>query len=293
MIADQQLLKDTRINDLQRWNNDMWVATGTAGIHRYRNGTWTWFQPDTVNGPGFYYVNSMALDTSSNYNYMMIATDGNGLWVLKSPDDPVHFDLLASPYSTFGLLQQVRQDPEGGVYFFNDSAVVHYSPEHGFTPVLSVHDLSNANIDINDIAADRYGKLYLATDNGIYIWENGAAERNINGADGIGPSPVVHTINIDAENRVWFSTQGYVGYLSAETPGQKNMIPIVLETPTPSPAPVAENTRIVVTPTIQLPASPLPAESLSSIPATAILSPVTDPLLQAIKAVLSVLGIKI
>ena len=71
------------------------------------------------------------------------------------------------------------------------------------------------------------------------------------------------------------------------------MIPIVLETPTPSPAPVAENTRIVVTPTIQLPASPLPAESLSSIPATAILSPVTDPLLQAIKAVLSVLGIKI
>ena len=180
-----------------------------------------------MNGPGFYYVNSMALDTSSNYNYMMIATDGNGLWVLKSPDDPVHFDLLASPYSTFGLLQQVRQDPEGGVYFFNDSAVVHYSPEHGFTPILSVHDLTNANIDINDIAADRYGKLYLATDNGIYIWENGAAERNINGADGIGPSPVVHTINIDAENRVWFSTQGYVGYLSAETPGQKNMIPIV------------------------------------------------------------------
>ena len=31
VIADQQLLKDTRINDLQRWNNDMWVATGTAG----------------------------------------------------------------------------------------------------------------------------------------------------------------------------------------------------------------------------------------------------------------------
>ncbi|MEI6457142.1 MAG: two-component regulator propeller domain-containing protein, partial [bacterium] len=44
-IRDQQLLKETRIHDLQRWDDDMWIATGHAGIHRYRDGTWTWFQP--------------------------------------------------------------------------------------------------------------------------------------------------------------------------------------------------------------------------------------------------------
>ena len=52
-IRDQQLLKETRIKDLQRWNNDMWIATGHAGIHRYRNGAWTWYQPYDTERAGF------------------------------------------------------------------------------------------------------------------------------------------------------------------------------------------------------------------------------------------------
>ena len=76
-IRDQQLLKETRIKDLQRWNNDMWVATGHAGIHRYRGGTWTWYQPMTRNGPPFYEVRSMALDV--RYQTLVIVTEVEGL----------------------------------------------------------------------------------------------------------------------------------------------------------------------------------------------------------------------
>ncbi|MFA5212775.1 MAG: two-component regulator propeller domain-containing protein, partial [Methanoregula sp.] len=80
-IRDQQLLKETRILDLQRWNDEMWIATGHAGIHRYRNETWIWFQPGVKNGSGFYEVDSMALDPAGNM--LVIATPEEGLWIVR------------------------------------------------------------------------------------------------------------------------------------------------------------------------------------------------------------------
>ncbi|MEN6395154.1 MAG: two-component regulator propeller domain-containing protein, partial [Methanoregula sp.] len=35
VIRDQELLKSLWIRDLQRWNDDMWVATGNTALHRY------------------------------------------------------------------------------------------------------------------------------------------------------------------------------------------------------------------------------------------------------------------
>ena len=86
VIRDQELLKDVNILALQHWNNDMWVATGHAGIQRYRNGTWTWFQPGSRDGPGFYEISSMTLDRAADA--LVIATAGEGLWIVRSPDDP-------------------------------------------------------------------------------------------------------------------------------------------------------------------------------------------------------------
>lgn len=285
-IRDQQLLKETRILDLQRWDDDMWVATGHAGIHRYRDGNWTWFQPMTVNGPGFYEINSMTLDTASNS--LVIATDHEGLWSIRSPDDPVHFDLLAGRDGSFGLLQKVKRDPLGGVYFFNASSVVHYDPARGFVPVLSSHDLTGTDIAITDMVAAPDGRLFLATDDGIFVRENGRSVLHLTRFEGVGTSPVVKTVNIDAENRVWFATPGYVGYYEDTSgPGDKIRIEMV----TPSMIPTTTVPDVVPTTSVPAPAPDLPTVTEVTppfFPPDSIFSafnPVIDPIVRALHAI--------
>lgn len=231
-IRDQQLLKDPRIHDLQRWNDDMWIATGNAGIHRYRNGAWTWYQPRSPEGPGFYEIHEMVLDPVSGA--LFIATNDNGLWKISSPDDPVVFEQIAPKYSAYGGLTNVRRDPQGGVFFFDDTTVVHYTPQEGFVPVLTAGDLAQKKIQINDLSADSYGRLFIATDDGIYIWTNGQVQRQIGRFDGMGSSEVVRTVTLDAKNRAWFSTSGYVGYY-ADQYSMEDVIPVNIYVPEDTP----------------------------------------------------------
>jgi ligand-binding sensor domain-containing protein len=282
-IRDQQLLKETRITDLQRWNDDMWIATGHAGIHRYRDGNWTWFQPMTPGGPGFYEIHSMALDPAGGN--LLLATDHEGLWIVRSPDDPVHFELVSGAADAYGLMQQVRRDPLGGVFFYNNSMVVHYDPATGFTPLLTTRDLTDQDISINDVDAVTDGRVYLATDDGIYIWENGAIVRHLTRYDGIGTSPAVRTVRLDGEGRAWFSTRGYVGYF--KEPG-KTDAGIGIEMAT---------TPAVTTPVVTLSVMPEPRRS-PVLPSTTeiqpsffppdsflhIFNPVIDPIARALHA---------
>jgi hypothetical protein len=290
-IRDQQLLKETRIHDLQRWNNDIWIATGHAGVHRYRDGTWTWFQPMTKNGPGFYEINSMALDSAGNM--LVIGTENEGLWGVKSPDDPVRFDLLAGKDDAYGRMNHVRRDPAGGVYFFNASGVVHYDSSSGFHPVLTTDDLTREQISLNDIAAAPDGSLYLATDDGIYIWREGAVFRHLNRFEGIGTSEIVRTINVDAKNRVWFSSQGYVGYY-ADTAGTDTLIAIEMVTPATETTaiPQINSTPDMMQPGGQPKNHPASA-SFTPGSGQGIFSPVLDPLMAAINAIASSFGMRI
>ena len=281
-LRDQQLFKDLRIRDLQRWHDDMWVATGNSGIHRFRNGAWTWFQPMTKNGPEFYEVREMVMDPLSDS--LLIATADNGLWIVKSPYDPVLFEQIAPKRGTYGEMKQVKRDPMGGVYFFNDTTVVHYSPGPGFVPVLTAGDLTRARIEINDLSADPFGTIYLATDDAIYIWKNEGVYRRISRFEGIGTSEVVRTVTVDSQNRVWFSTAGHVGYYREDPEGQN---PILIETAAPDKAPV------LPVPT----GTPLPVETPALTPdedtgsRTGGLAPILDPIIHAIQVILAKLGI--
>ena len=286
-IREQDLLGETRINDLQRWDNDMWVATGHAGIHRYRDGEWTWFQPMTKNGPGFYEIDSMALDSAGNS--LVIATADEGLWIVHSSEDLVHFDQIAGKDEVFGRMQHVRRDPLGGVYFFNQTAIVHFDNVSGFTGILTTGDFTVEQIAINDIAAGSDGSLYVATDDGIYIWRDGAMYRNLNRVEGIGTSEIVRTVNVDAENRVWFSTQGYVGYYF-DTSNSYEPIQIDLVTPTATPTPViiVNDTRIQANRSVDAVILPSP----TPVSVTNIFSQIADPILRAIDAVAQKFGVK-
>lgn len=287
-IRDQQLLRETRIQDLQRWNNDMWVATGHAGIHRYRDGEWTWFQPMTKDGPGFYEVDSMALDPASNS--LVIATVNEGLWIARSPDDPVHFDPIAGKDDASGQMQHVKRDPLGGVYFFNPSAIVHFDNVSGFHEILTTLDLTLEQISINDITAGSDGSLYIATDDGMYIWRDGALYRHLNRFEGMGTSEVVRTINVDAKNRVWFATQGHVGYYLDNTyPGNPVPIELVTTVATTLPATIVNDTP---QPTHQ-PVVTVTTTSPDSASIMTIFAQITDPITRAISAVAKKFGVNI
>lgn len=292
-IRDQQLLKETRIHDLQRWNDDMWVATGHAGIHRYRNGEWTWFQPMSKNGPGFFEIDSMALDSSSNS--LIIATENEGLWIVRNQYDPVTFEMLATKNDAAGYMQHVKRDPLGGVYFFNPEKIIHYDTASGFRDILTTGDLTQEQININDIAAGSDGNLNIATDDGLYIWREGGIYRHLNRYEGIGTSENVRTVNVDANNRVWFSTPGNVGYYTDNT-NPVNLILFEPVTPTPSLIPVM---IINVTPDNHTITNKNPSAntavntSSGSSSVMTIFSQITDPIARAISAIAQKFGVNI
>jgi ligand-binding sensor domain-containing protein len=288
VIRDQQLLKETRIHDLQRWDDSMWVATGHAGIHRYRNGVWTWFQPMTKNGPGFYEIDSMALDSRSNA--LVIATLNEGLWIVRDHDDPVRFELLAGKDEAYGKMQHVKRDPLGGVYLFNQEKIVHYDTQSGFSDVLTRDDLTQEQITINDVAAGSNGNLNIATDDGIYIWRDGGIYRHLNRFEGIGTSEIVRTVNVDMENRVWFGTQGFVGYY-LDTTNPEYLIMVDPVTPQGTLIPF---TLLNVTPVTPNPSgTPTGSQSPDSSSLMTIISQITDPITRAISALAKKLGVNI
>ena len=281
-IRDQQLLKETRIKDLQRWNDDMWIATGHAGIHRYRNGAWTWYQPLTRKGPGFYEVRSMAPDTA--HNTLVVATEVEGLWIIQLRDDNAVFTEVAPRYSTWGFLESVRHDPRGGVYLINKTMVVHYNPVDGFVPVLTGADLAFGNIGINDLTAAPDGRLFIATDGGIYLWKDGRVIGHLTRTEGLGTSPVIRTVTIDAKNRVWFSSPGYVGFYAdqAASPIAIEMVTTVLTTTgTPSDTPTTVPTPTTVV-TIVTPGQPSFFAEDSFLK---FLNPIIDPIMRAVGAI--------
>jgi ligand-binding sensor domain-containing protein len=289
-FRDQQLFKDTRIHDLQRWNTDMWIATGHSGIHRYRNGTWTWYQPESRNGPGFYEIDSMTVDTTSNASALIIATVHEGLWIVRSPDDPIRFDCIAGKDSTYGLLEHVKRDPQGGVYFFNNTCIFHYAQDPGFSEVLDRHDLSISDIAINDMAASlNDGKIYIGTDTGMYIWDHGTVYRHLNRFEGIGTSSVVNTVNIDDLNRVWFSTQDDVGYYIDRTETQTAL---AFDTPAPVTSPETDRTPVAgITPDPGNAVNLSPSGSETPEPGG--IGAIIDPLVRALRSLFSPFGVTI
>jgi len=227
----------------------------------------------------------MALD--ANHNALVIATEVEGLHVvLSSPDDVVVFNEIAPRNSMYGYLQQVWKDPRGGVYIFNESVVVHYDPDQGIIPVLTSADLAPGVLAINDITAAPDGRLFIASDSGIFIWKDGSVIDHLTRFEGVGTSPVVRTVTIDAKDRVWFSTWGYVGFfeehaMSAPTIAIEMVTRAVTMSSTPTPQPTTIPLPVPTLPVVTHDQSPFfPEDSFLTF-----LNPIIDPIVRAIRSI--------
>jgi ligand-binding sensor domain-containing protein len=250
-VRDQQMLKSLDIHELMRRGREMWVAAGNAGIHRYLDGSWRWFQPGGREGLGCNYVTSMATDPARNILYVACS---EGIWSTGGTANVVTF----SPLAKTGLIPEpvrgIRGDPFGGIYIFNSSSVVLYTPENQARVIVHPGE-PIPGIDIADIAVDADGTLWVATNNGIYAWNDGVRE-HVDAARGIGNNGV-KKIYIDAGNRLWFVTPDNVGFfqLTRASDAGNPVIPITtFSIPTMAPAPPTPPSQI--TPGISIQGSP-------------------------------------
>jgi ligand-binding sensor domain-containing protein len=242
-IQDLDFLKNRNINCIARWGDEMWIATGRAGLHRCHDGDWTWYKPLGPEGLGSYTVVSMAVDAANDV--LVIGSESDGVRVLKDRTGDVRFEQVTCRNDPLCGISEVRADPFGGVYLFNSTAVLRYVPDEGVTPVLGAGNLSTFPVTINDIAATPEGMLLIASDNGVYGWNTSGVALHITSGDGL-RSNFVKKLFVDAAGRCWFVVPGNVGYVPPMT-GSATLdlsavpvpTPVVTETPLPqTPAPV-------------------------------------------------------
>ena len=211
-IRDQQFLKSLNINTLYRNGDEMWVATGSSGVHRWRNGTWHHVVPWGEEGLGAYEVRSIAADPDSGALYL--ASSDNGVWVAWAGQGPLRFTRLLAHVPGESTGTRIRSDPFGGIYLFNRTTILRYADGEGIREVRFTPDLVAADVTIYDMAIARNGMIWLATGNGIYGCADGKVAVHLMAGDGIG-TDAVKRIFADRQGRIWFVTTEGVGYLPA------------------------------------------------------------------------------
>jgi sugar lactone lactonase YvrE len=246
VFADVARLKDPVVRDLQRWGEDLFVATGSSGIHRIRNGAWTWYRPFGESGLKCNSVSAMAVDAANDR--LVVSSLTGGLWEVRDHTDPIRFSPVERTGNRYSLLNEVRTDPQGGCYAFNESLIVHHSTSEGFTEVLRADRISPTVHRINDCAAASDGTLWIATDDGLVGWRDGELVAHLERKDGLGVSSYVRTVFVDLSGRCWFSTPGFIGVYT----GTAEIDTHLTFAPPSSPTPTALYTAS------PLPSSPLP-----------------------------------
>jgi ligand-binding sensor domain-containing protein len=238
-INDQQLLKNLVINDLQSRGSEMWVATGHAGLHRYCDGIWTWFQPHGDGGLRSYEIRSMAVDYMTGSLYCA-AKDG-ALWIFSNDT----FERFAGGDVSPMCMEKIVSCPYGGIAGFNTTSIFLIDPARNVRQLANRSFLSGCTPGINDIAFTENGTLVIATNQGIVFFRNGTVTRHLTQADGIGNQVIEH-VYVDNTERIWFFSQTYGGIFLTED--EEDLI--VITAPTATTTAIPAETSCTPTPSI-------------------------------------------
>jgi hypothetical protein len=278
-VQDQQLLKSLDIHGLLRRGGEMWISAGTAGVHRYRDGTWRWFRPGGPEGLGCSYVTSMATDPATGTLYIACR---DGIWYTGGTGEDVAFSPLEKPDLIPDPVRGMHGDPFGGIYLWNATAILHYIPADAYRPeawqVTPAARLT-PGIEIIDLTVAPDRNLWVATNNGIYAWRDGSVRKHLDTSSGI-KSNAVKMVYLDSSQRLWFVTPENVGYtvIGTKTEGVRPVIPVTtFELPTTTPA-SAITPEPRITPGISITSTPETATGPSD-PLSGILDGILDGIL--------------
>jgi hypothetical protein len=160
-----------------------------------------------------------------------------GIWFTDDTGETVRFSALKLPRIIPDPVRGIQGDPFGGLYVWNGSAVLHFTPPGSWRLSLTSPDLLQG-VDITDLQVGADRTLWIATNNGIYGWRDGGVREHLDTVDGIGNN-AVKLIYLDSAQRLWFATADSIGYATtaADTQAPGPAIPIMtFELPTTTPA---------------------------------------------------------
>jgi ligand-binding sensor domain-containing protein len=206
-VAGQERLKNPIVIGLQRWDDALWVETSNAGVHRLENGSWTWFKP-FHGGPGSYALDDLALDPAHGVLYCISRLDG--VFAVGENASAGFYQVTPDGRRVAGFTDG-RTDPFGGIYLFNRSCVAHLDGAGLETVICAPTDLEIFAGGFNDVSPAPDGSLWVATDHGLFQWQDGVVLDHVYRANGIW-SNVMKSVFVDCTGRCWFSTQTAIGY---------------------------------------------------------------------------------
>ena len=213
---DQRIIPSYAVNDLQRIGDQMWIAIGEMGVCCYQNGEWIWLPPYESGLGDATRVYDMAIDyasgslvVTSNQYYIADGEPHHHVMRPDSPDYP-YFDDIVSPYLKSDMTH-VRSGAHGGVYFFNNDAIVFYEPKSDtVTPVLKVSQLDSEAVRINDLAVAPDNTLVIATNLGVFGVKDNAIVKRLTHKETV--LEEIKKVFVDKNNRWWYVNKYLVGY---------------------------------------------------------------------------------
>jgi len=223
-VGENEFFYKMDIHDILRYNDTIWIANGNSGLNHYIGERWEWIRPFTNNGPGAYYITSMAKDHATGN--IILTSQLNGIWEGVPDEQGITFSKIPFDDKKYGKISKVLDYPFGGVILFNKNTILHYSESSGICPVMDTNDLGYGVTRMNDVALTDDGTYIIGTDNGLYGLCNNTITlhitRNMTGIT----NDEVTKVFFDSKGRWWFITRGEAGYYL--TDDRTEIIPVIM-----------------------------------------------------------------
>ncbi len=243
-VGTDKVFSTMDIHDILRDGKAIWIANGNSGLHYFSEGKWEWIRPFAENGPGAYFITSMAKDHATGN--VILTSRSNGVWKGVRDKEGFIFSEIAFDEEDYGKMEHVVDNPFGGVILFNRDAVLLYSESNGITAIISPAALGPSTSRINDVRVTEDGIFVIGTNNGLYGLRDDEIivhiTRNMVGVT----SNEVTKVFPDAKGRWWFVTKGEAGYYLPDVATEKIPVKIVAKSMPENPVSSESTSPILI-----------------------------------------------
>lgn len=106
-------------------------------------------------------------------------------------------------FRAYSVVYIIEEDCQGNIWMgINDEGVICFSPH---TETFRHIDLGKENLDIHAFYEDQEGNMWIGSEEGIYIFQQGSIKKIEVSAETLAP---VYAINKDNQQRIWIGTLG-------------------------------------------------------------------------------------